>query len=247
MGWQRFIFGADLHGDRQHKPTARLFLDFCAHWKPDIKVFGGDCFDLRPLRKGANDDEKRELLEEDVNAGLEFIKEFQPNFFLRGNHDERLWELKARGTGAAQAYAEQGCEEIETLLDGMGCRMLPYHKRDGILRIGHLKFLHGFHCGVFAARQTALIYGSALMGHTHVIDQHPVPGLERRVTRIVGCLCLLDMEYNSRQPNTLRQAHGFAYGVINDKTGSFHCWQAEQIGGKWFLPTDITEWTGTKS
>ncbi len=247
MGWGRFIFGTDNHGDRQHKPTVRVFHDFCAHWKPTIKVFGGDCFDLRPLRKGASEDERHQSIKEDVDAGMAFIREFRPTHFLRGNHDERLWELKENGSGAAQAYAEHGCKEITAELNSFNCKMLPYHKRDGVLRIGHLKFLHGFHCGVFAARQTALIYGSALMGHTHVIDQHPVPGLERRVTRIVGCLCLTDMDYNSRQPNTLRQAHGFAYGVINDKTGNFHCWQAEEIGGKWFLPTDITEWTGSKS
>ena len=52
-------------------------------------------------------------------------------------------------------------------------------------------------------------------------------------------------DYNARQPNTLRQANGFAYGVIHEKTGNFHCWQAEQIGGKWFLPSDIVEWTGS--
>jgi hypothetical protein len=245
MGWQRFIFGTDLHGDVQHTRTARTFLDFSAHWKPDIKVFGGDAFDLRPLRRGASEDERHQLIKGDVDAGMAFLKEFQPTHFLRGNHDERLWDLRENGTGAAQAYAEIGCKEIVGALGS--CKMLPYHKRDGVLKIGHLKFLHGFHCGVFAARQCAMIYGSALMGHTHVIDQHPVPGLERRVARIVGCLCQLDMDYNSRQPNTLRQAHGFAYGVINDKTGNFHCWQAEEIGGKWFLPTDIVEWTGSPS
>lgn len=64
-------------------------------------------------------------------------------------------------------------------------------------------------------------------------------GLERRVARAVGCLCALEMDYNSRQPNTLRQAHGWAYGVINRKTGAYHVWQAEEIEGKWLLPTDL--------
>lgn len=245
MSWKRFIVGADLHGDKQHRPTAKLFLDFCQHWKPQIKIFAGDAFDFRPLRKGASEDERHESMSKDFNDGMAWIKEFQPHYFLRGNHDERLWDLRDSGKGVESDYALRGTIEVTDELGKMGCKMLPYHKRNGVLRIGHLKVLHGFHSGVFAARQAAQVYGSSLMGHTHVIDQHPVPGLERRVARIIGCLCLLDMDYNARQPNSLRQAHGFCYGVTNDKTGSFHCWQGEEIAGKWFLPTDIVEWEKT--
>lgn len=57
--------------------------------------------------------------------------------------------------------------------------------------------------------------------------------------RHCGCLCALDQDYNARQPNTLRQSHGFAYGVINAKSGDFHVWQAEEVGGKWIVPSDV--------
>ena len=46
------------------------------------------------------------------------------------------------------------------------------------------------------------------------------------------------MDYNSRMPNTLRQSHGWAYGVLNRATGAYHVWQAEKIDGQWILPTD---------
>ena len=136
-------------------------------------------------------------------------------------------------------YADQCVGEITRELDRMKCRSLPYHKRDGVLKLGHLKIIHGFACGIYAARQTALVYGSTLFGHVHTIDEHSIPGLDRRVARACGCLCTLDMDYSARQPNTLRQANGWAYGVIDDRTGNYHVWQAEGINGKFITPTDL--------
>jgi hypothetical protein len=75
----------------------------------------------------------------------------------------------------------------------------------------------------------------------HYIDEHPVPGLDRRVGRASGCLCSLDMEYTARKPNTLRQAHGWPYGVINEKTGDFKVFQAEMIGDKFIVTEGFKE------
>lgn len=241
MGWVKFLVGTDLHGDKQDPGTSRLFLDFCKEWKPKIKVFGGDLWDFRPLRNGADEEEKRQSMQEDYDAGMKFLLDFQPNYFLRGNHDERLWELAEKRKGVLSDYADRGIAEIGIATSKLKCKVLPYHKRDGVLRLGHLKIIHGFACGVYAARATALVYGSTLFGHIHAIDEHAIPGLERRVARAIGCLCLLDMPYNSRQPNTLRQAHGFAYGLINEKTGSYFVWQAEEVDGTWMLPTQTIE------
>jgi 3',5'-cyclic AMP phosphodiesterase CpdA len=240
MSYTRFTLGTDLHGDKQDGPTVKAFFEFDKVWKPEIKIFGGDLVDLRALRKGASQEEKCESMRADIEAGQAFLSRWKPNYFLRGNHDERLWEsAESASDGIVSDYARRGCQEFEDLCRSLKTKMLPYHKRDGVLKLGHLKILHGFHCGVYAARQTALIYGSALFGHIHAIDEHSIPGLDRRVARAVGCLCDLDMPYASRTPNTLRQAHGWAYGVINEKTGAYHVWQAEEIEGKWLLPTDL--------
>ncbi len=239
--WKRFICGSDLHGDRQDKKSCDAFFKFLKAWDPDTKIFAGDLWDFRPLRKKATDDEKREKMEKDFEAGMEWLKEFNPDHFIRGNHDERLWDLREADNGIRSEYAHKGIKEIEAEMKRMKCRMLPYHKRKGVLRIGHLKVLHGFSCGVFAARQTALIYGSCLFGHVHDVTEHSIPGLERRVARCMGCLCDLDMDYAARTPNTLRQANGWAYGVIHSGTGNYHVWQAERIGGTFMIPSDIVE------
>ncbi len=236
--WKKFIVAFDVHGDNQHKPSVEVFHKFTNIWKPNIRIMGGDLWDFRPLRRKANEDERRESLKADFEAGITFLTDFAPDFFIRGNHDERLWELAALDKGVESDYALQGIAEITDTLDDIDCKMLPYHKRDGILKIGHLKILHGFHSGIYASRQTALIYGSCLFGHIHTIDEHAIPGLERRVARCCGALCELDLDYNARQTMTLRQAHGFAYGVLNEKTGDYRVWQAEEINGQWILPTD---------
>jgi hypothetical protein len=236
--WKKFIVGFDLHGDRQHEHSVKVFRQFINIWKPSIRVMGGDLWDFRPLRRKANEDERRDSMAQDFEAGMKFLEQFQPTHFLRGNHDERLWELALLDKGIESDYAMQGVQEISDKLREIHCRMLPYHKRTGVLKIGHLKVLHGFHTGIYASRQMALIYGACLFGHIHTIDEHAIPGLERRVARCCGCLCELDMDYNARQTITLRQAHGFAYGIVNDKTGDFHVWQGEEINGQWILPTD---------
>lgn len=240
MNWTRFCFSTDLHGDRQDQQAVRAFFEFNSIWKPTLKVFGGDLIDLRPLRTGASQEDRCDSLRADVEAGREFLKRWQPDYWIRGNHDERLWETaRTAKDGVVADYAQRGCEEFETLCAKLKTKILPYHKRHGVLRIGHLKLLHGFNAGIYAARQTALVYGSCLFGHIHSIDEHAIAGLERRVARAVGCLAQLDFDYNARQPNTLRQAHGWAYGVINLKTGDYHTWQAEKIGGVWLVPTTI--------
>lgn len=241
MPWTRFLGGFDIHGDKQDAAANKVFFKFADIWKPQIRICGGDLFDLRPLRRGASADEQRESLEKDWEAGAEWFEKFKPDYFLRGNHDERLYDLALTGVGLAGDWAASKVGVLEAMVKKHHCRMLPYHKRGGILRLGRMKMLHGFHCGIYAARQTALVYGSCLFGHVHTIDEHSIPRLDRTVARSVGCLCSTDLEYSSRQPNTLRQANGFIYGVLNSKTGDYHVFQGEEIGGKWVLPTDTVE------
>lgn len=235
---KRFLVCGDNHGDMQDDSAVAAFFKFDALWKPQLRIHLGDLFDFRPLRGGASDDERRESMRADYKAGIAFAKRWKPDYYLRGNHCERLWYLRDRGNGVASDYAAELIESVEKEFTTLKCRVLPYHKRDGVLRIGHLKCIHGFHAGVFATRQSALIYGSVLMGHTHTVDEHAIPGIERRVARSIGALCKLDMDYNARQPLSLRHAHGFAYGVLHDN-GSYQVWQAEEIKNKWTVATEV--------
>lgn len=241
MSWTTFVFASDLHGDKQDPAAVKALLKFCDLWRPKLRVFGGDLWDFRPLRRAACEEEKRESMARDYADGMQFLRDYRPGVFLRGNHCERLWDLAQSDKGVISDFARKATQEIEDEVGKLHCRMLPYNKRDGVFRLGHLKMLHGYAVGIGAARKHALTYGSCLLGHTHSIDHVTLERQEKTMARIVGCLCQLDHDYNRSHIAALRHAHGWAYGVCNEKTGDFHVWQAERVGGKFKVATSIVD------
>ena len=239
MSWKRFLAGFDLHGDKQDDDTVERFLDFSKIWKPHKRIFGGDLWDFRAIRKKAGEDERRDSMTEDYNCGMKFLREWEPHVFLRGNHDERLWDAYFNGIGPLKDLASDWIEEINAVLKRLKCTQYPWDKRKGIHYEGHLKVIHGFFIGETACKRHAQVYGSVIHGHTHGVDEAGVAGLEKRVGRACGCLCQLDYDYNRGNPLSLRHKNGWAYGIINDRTGDYHIWQAEEINGQWILPTNV--------
>lgn len=237
--FERFVFACDVHGDQQNPQAVGVLLDFMQDWKPTVRICGGDVWDFRPLRRKASDDEKRESMEGDFHAGLGFLNKFKPTHWLLGNHEYRLWHMAATSDGVLGDYSRACVTGITKWSNKQRCIVLPYHKRLGVVRLGHLKCIHGFWVGIHADKQAAMVYGSCLMGHTHSVSEFAIPGLERRVARSCGCLCHLDMEYNLRTPSSLRHANGFAFGVVDRDTGLYHVWQAECINGTWVIPTNL--------
>lgn len=235
---KRFIFATDLHGDQQDKAAVKALFKATESFKPHIRIFGGDLIDARPLRKGAGPEERAESMADDWRAGLKFISEWKPTHLLMGNHDQRLWDLAEADKGVETDYAWKGIQEMEARLEKTRTEWLPYHKKS-VFKFGHMKCLHGYYHGMYAARQHAATYGACLFGHTHTIDEFAIPGLERRVARGAGCLCNLDMKYNSRQPSSLRHAHGFVVGTINEKTGDYWTFQAEEVNNTWVIPEKL--------
>lgn len=241
MGLKRFIFASDSHGDQADPVTCNALMAFCRDFKPAYRICGGDAFDCRAWRNGAGPKELDETGEDDIDAGLRFLEAFRPTHYLLGNHEVRLWDAQHDAKdGRVRALATNLIERITSLTSSLKCPVLPYDKRDGVLKIGHLKFLHGFGGGgVNAARDHARNYGSCLIGHIHAVDEASVAGLDRRVCRSVGALCKLDMRYNSRTVGTLRHANGWGYGVIDDKTGNYSVFQAERVGDRFYVASDV--------
>jgi hypothetical protein len=226
---ERIIYASDLHGDLLDDEAVNALYAFTKEWKPHHRIFGGDLFDFRPLRRGASKEEKAETIRYDLDAGLKFLTAWRPHYWLRGNHDDRLWEF-AQKDGIEGEFAKLGVTDLEAKCRAQKIQTLPYCKREGVLKMGKLSMLHGYYHGINAARQHGLVYGSCLFGHVHAIDVASIPNLERVQARAVGCLCRLDHPYNARLASTLRHAHGWAYGVINNKTGDYKIWQMEKVG-----------------
>ena len=239
---KKWIFASDLHGDNQDPDAVNALYYFMRKFKPDIKIFGGDLFDFRPLRKNGTKAEQGESMAVDVQAGMEFLKRFKPNIFLRGNHDERIYDIARDESkhGLLRDAAKDGCRDIERLCRKLKCKMLPYDVKNGVYRLNKLTFVHGFHAGVNAARQHALVYaeegGCVLHGHTHSIQSATVARLGGAVGKSVGCLARLDMDYARAHTARLAHNHGWAYGIT--WSNGYEAYQARRVKNRWlFAPT----------
>ena len=239
---KKFIFATDLHGDMQDPKVVSALYDFTKIFKPDIKIFGGDLFDFRNFRRGASPEEREMSLRGDIEMGLEFLKKFSPHVFLRGNHDERLWDSAKNGKGVLKDWCELAVNQITNKVKLIQCQMLPYDKRKGIYDLGPVRFIHGFNAGIYATRSTGLIYapegGAVLHGHNHAFGNHTISKLKRTEAFGVGALVKIDMDYNRASPNGLMHGNGWAYGYVDGK--EWEVYTAKRGGDKkWRVATNI--------
>lgn len=232
---ETFSFVSDLHGDRQDKGAVRAFKTFLEDFKPKLRIFGGDLWDFRALRAGADKEERRQSMRTDFEAGMEFIEEYRPHAITLGNHDQRLWDaVKKDGlskTGPLPDYAGELIERFAKQMAKLKVFVLPYDKRRGVYEYMGLKFTHGFVTGASAASNMALTYGDILFGHGHAVDVATVSGMTPKTARMVGCLCELDMDYNRAHLGALRQQHGWGYGAFFGEN-RYEIFQAASQGGK---------------
>ncbi len=240
---RRFVVAADSHGDQVDHETERALFAFIADFKPQLRIHAGDNWDFRNLRRGASDDEKAHSLEDDWQAGSDFLRRFfdggKENHFLRGNHDERLWHFAHSATGLLRDYAHDGIARVEKLVKQSRAKMLPYDSRLGVLKLGALKVIHGYAAGIGAARKHAIVYRNCLFGHTHNCD---VAGAESdegvSEARGIGACCKLDMPYNAHQTGKLRHQNAFCYGLLFED-GTYQINQAKKIDGRFYVASDF--------
>jgi predicted phosphodiesterase len=243
---KRFVICSDIHGDEQDEKATASLLDFCKDFKPHIRVLNGDLWDFRNLRKGASDDEKAHSLEDDWQAGMEFASAYfkaspSANFFLRGNHDERLWEFANSASGLLRDYATDGIKRVEQAARVWKATMLPYDSRKGVLQLGKLRVIHGYHAGAGAAQAHARVYGNCVFGHTHSVEVNAIASLEPEEARGIGCLCKQDMGYVNFKTGKLRWAQGWGYGLLHED-GTYHLNQARKINGKFVCSSRFTDY-----
>lgn len=241
---RRFVVVADNHGDQYDPETFAALKAFLRDFKPDVRIHAGDAWDFRNLRKGASDEEKAHSLEDDWEAGVEWLRAFfdggKENHFLRGNHDERLWRFAESSTGLIRDYARDGIKRAGAVVTRCRAKMLPYDSRHGVLTLGHLRVIHGYFAGVTAARRHGTTYGNCLFGHTHATDSAPVESIEGPAeARGIGCCCKVDMSYNSHYVSKLRHDNAWCYGVLFDD-GTYQLFQTKKIRGKFYAAQAVT-------
>ena len=231
----KVIFASDFHGDHVDRQSLDALLAFSKDFKPNIKILGGDLFDLRPLRKGACHDEKRESMQADWTTGMEILARWRPGVFLRGNHCQRMWDL-AESDGVLADFAQNAIQEVSKVCAKLRCEMRNYCRHEGIYKVGDLKFMHGFKHGIHAIRAEACIHGHVCMGHIHSKNIVSTERSDQAVGFSVGSMCNNKMKYNERNESANRQSNGFGFAYVHD-SGRFQFYHAEKLeDGSFVIP-----------
>jgi hypothetical protein len=236
---RRWVFVADTHGDKIDPHAWDVARKFIEGFKPEVRIAGGDHFDLRWLRRSASDDEKAQSVASDFEAGVAWLDDFKPTHFLWGNHDYRLIKAYEESTssGAVRHLCGQWLDRIDTTLRTLQTIQFPWCKRRGVFQLGDTAFIHGYGHGINVARQIAMTYGNSVQGHVHRYSTAIVPGRVPAQGITVPCLCDLNMDYTRGNMGTLAHEHGFAYGWTYPN-GVNAVFVARKIGDTWILPTE---------
>lgn len=239
---RRWMYVTDSHGDLIDPRARDAALGFMRKFKPEIRVHGGDAFDLRPLGKKATDEDKQQGIADDIEAGMKFLRAYKPTVFLWGNHDLRLIETANKAaSGDLRNYCTLLHNQIMDTLDGMGCEVLPYDVKHGVYRLGDYNLVHGYCANMHTAHKAAQIYGNVIMGHVHRFQM----AKPQRYDGATGytCGCLMDPElatYARRSPSTLTWEQGWMYGWITDDD-KLIVQSVRQIAGRWMVPQTFKE------
>lgn len=240
---KRFVAVSDNHGDEIDPICESAFFRWLAGWRPDVVFHAGDNWNFAAMRKGASPEDKRVSLASDLEAGVRFFQRLfahgSERFFLRGNHDERLWDLLHSNDAVYSAHAKKGTQDIETLCRKHCVQMRPYDVEDGVLEYGKLRIVHGYACGIGAAAKHARAYGHCLFGHTHTQDVMPVENVGAPAVALgIGCLLRIKQEYARANMSRLRHQNGWVYGLIFDD-GTHQLFQAKRIGDNFYAASQI--------
>lgn len=244
MAIKRFIAVADSHGTEIDTRTEDAVISFLKDFKPSVRIHLGDGWNLEALRNGASASEREQSIKDDFKEAERFLKRFfiggQENYYLEGNHDRVRIETFAKSRDAiVREAAEAAMNEMTRIQKQCRCTVLPYDSRLGVLRLGHLKAVHGYAAGLSATQKHARVYGNVIHGHTHAIECVPVENDEGpSEARAIGALCKIDQPYNARQLNKLRHANGFAYGFLHSD-GTYQILQARRIGDSFYAAPEI--------
>lgn len=237
----RIVVMGDNHGNLADLDTLQAILDFCNDFKPHYRWHLGDNWDFACLREAVKKDDREaawNVLEEDFQAGAEWLNKFRPTHFTPGNHDARVRKhlLKTDSITKLEALNKLQRKMDKAIRQGGVKKMAPYIARRSLLNIGPIWGGHGM--GGNALRWANAMHqgrGTALIGgHFHIANQILLPRYGGGVFWQVGCSCQVEMEYS--ETNIASMAHQNSFMAFIVRGEHYIGRQAHRFNGRWEMP-----------
>lgn len=234
---ERWQYVTDIHGDLICPKARDAAIKFRDKFKPEVRIIGGDLFDLRALRNGASDEEKAEGIAADIAEGLKFLRDYGATHLLLGNHDYRLIEKAERcRNGVLRDHCRQLVEKITDECEVIGCKMYPYDVKRGVMHYANYRLVHGYCHNLHSANKAGLAFGNVIMGHVHTFQRATVERYEECTAWTCGMMADPEqMGYARRSQGFLRWRQGFMYGWSDGDRLKVNTVEAHD--GTWTYPT----------
>jgi hypothetical protein len=138
MSTKRFVAVACSHGPHLSRSVERELFRFLSNYKPHLRIHLGDVWDTTCWRAGAgNTRDEGADIDEDFNAGANFLRRFEPNIVFLGNHDARPYRSLTHPKAIVRKAAKLCVAEMESLIqDELHANLVEYHIRKGWRMIG---------------------------------------------------------------------------------------------------------------
>jgi len=223
---KKFWVGFDRHAPEFDPTIDKIVAEFLADFKPQIRVAGGDWMTCDQVSSFEN--ESPTHLAEEFAMTRDILERWGVTHFLEGNHEQRL---SRPGTKLDQRLRGMCDVQTHLKLKESGIKFLPYHPRDGVLRIGELKILHGFYANEYVAAKTAKTYGTCVFGHAHRFQTFwPKEAFNNNCGFSIGMLGRIEQTYMESRPPA-GWVQGFAFGYIH-RNGWFDLYTAKIVGDR---------------
>jgi len=240
--WKRFLAVGCSHGFLADQAILREVLRFKARWKPHTTIHLGDAIDLACLRAGAlgTADDSVDP-DHDLQMGVAFLRQLEPQAFCLGNHEHRLISLMDSPRALVASLAGRVYQDIESETRRLRAKLLPYDLKRGWLPLGSALFGHGYFCNSEAVRDHAETvcngtHTQVVIAHLHRVMQAEGRRLDAPTGYCVGTLMdISQAHYAANRRATTSWSRGFAWGEYT--TDETQIWLAKETkGGAFRLP-----------
>lgn len=238
MAWRRFFAVGCSHGNWADPVALTTALRFKRNWQPHTTIHLGDYLDLTSFRSGASAVDVKADLQSDITAGINFLRELEPDHIFDGNHDDRVFRLIDHPDARLSYCASHINYQIDELASKLHAKRVPYDIDRGWRQpLGpDINVGHGYMFNECALRDHAEAFGSCIIAHLHTPGMANGRRLNNPIAYCAGYLGDRDkFTYAKTNKSKLKWNQGFIWGEYNSKCTIVRIEQRAS-DGTWRLP-----------